>query len=559
MLPSRGKLPDIGGHRQMRESVSLPPENSPEDPFMQGHSKLYHRRREIEAELRRDFNLPEEGVASPDRRRDIALKFGRPPPVPKLRRDQFLPQIPPRPQQAQSEPPSRHRWGNIEEPAVISPQRPRAEKEDQWWRQEQQNLHQPSASSAASAAWPAQEHPPPAPTGSPLPRAERIVKDRPNSWRQKQAQMSAEAQAAAQLGPAASGAHSPALPSAAPSPDVHKVQQKARDLEDLAREFKQKREARENRIAATADPQVNIAEQQHAEANEHERQRRLAEEKAQQARQREEDEEQRFEKLRERELKKQQREVEDAEHRRREQEEWESDIRKRFKEEEKTRKQQSQQDMVSEADRQAHAKAEVERRQAQRDGDAERRERHARVRDRAREREALRQERQEEARRCLDEEARSFEAEKLRAAEAERFKRPPMGAPPARGRAASRADVAGGAASSGVSRERSFGAAPSAPSVPSPPSVPSLQRRSASTPAAPAASSSLPADEALRQAELAAMQQLRGLELLPTKEEKQRAFKELLRAWHPDKNPQNVELATAVFQRLNSERKKVLT
>jgi len=51
------------------------------------------------------------------------------------------------------------------------------------------------------------------------------------------------------------------------------------------------------------------------------------------------------------------------------------------------------------------------------------------------------------------------------------------------------------------------------------------------------------------------MQQLRILQKLPTKEERQRGFKDLLRAWHPDKNPQNVEVATAVFQRLQAERK----
>jgi DnaJ-class molecular chaperone len=78
-------------------------------------------------------------------------------------------------------------------------------------------------------------------------------------------------------------------------------------------------------------------------------------------------------------------------------------------------------------------------------------------------------------------------------------------------------------------------------------------------PAAAASVTSLPPDEVLRQAETTAMQQLRGLERLATKEERQKAFKDLLRAWHPDKNPQNVEVATAVFQRLNAERKKVLS
>jgi sacsin len=64
--------------------------------------------------------------------------------------------------------------------------------------------------------------------------------------------------------------------------------------------------------------------------------------------------------------------------------------------------------------------------------------------------------------------------------------------------------------------------------------------------------------ENLQQAERSAMQQLRALQQLPSKAERQRAFKDLLRVWHPDKNPQNVEVATAVFQRLQSERSKLL-
>lgn len=57
---------------------------------------------------------------------------------------------------------------------------------------------------------------------------------------------------------------------------------------------------------------------------------------------------------------------------------------------------------------------------------------------------------------------------------------------------------------------------------------------------------------------MAAMQQLRNVQRLPTKEERQKAFKDLLRVWHPDKNPESVEVATAVFQRLQAERRKVL-
>lgn len=68
----------------------------------------------------------------------------------------------------------------------------------------------------------------------------------------------------------------------------------------------------------------------------------------------------------------------------------------------------------------------------------------------------------------------------------------------------------------------------------------------------------VPKEEILQQAEAAALQQLAALRNLPTKKEQNKAFKELLRAWHPDKNPQNLEVATAVFQRLQAERFRAL-
>jgi len=68
----------------------------------------------------------------------------------------------------------------------------------------------------------------------------------------------------------------------------------------------------------------------------------------------------------------------------------------------------------------------------------------------------------------------------------------------------------------------------------------------------------VPKEEVLKQAEAAAMHQLAALHHLPSKKERQKAFKELLRAWHPDKNPQNLEVATAVFQRLQEERSRAL-
>eukprot|EP00929_Paragymnodinium_shiwhaense_P060543 TRINITY_DN30224_c0_g1_i1.p1 TRINITY_DN30224_c0_g1~~TRINITY_DN30224_c0_g1_i1.p1 ORF type:complete len:580 (+),score=180.34 TRINITY_DN30224_c0_g1_i1:155-1894(+) len=61
-------------------------------------------------------------------------------------------------------------------------------------------------------------------------------------------------------------------------------------------------------------------------------------------------------------------------------------------------------------------------------------------------------------------------------------------------------------------------------------------------------------NELMKQAETNAMKELDALRDLPTKKERQRGYKELLREWHPDKNPLSAEVATAVFQRLQSER-----
>jgi len=54
------------------------------------------------------------------------------------------------------------------------------------------------------------------------------------------------------------------------------------------------------------------------------------------------------------------------------------------------------------------------------------------------------------------------------------------------------------------------------------------------------------------------MQEVKALERLSSRAEKQRVFKDLLRQWHPDKNPERVEVATAVFQLLQNEKRRVL-
>jgi len=54
------------------------------------------------------------------------------------------------------------------------------------------------------------------------------------------------------------------------------------------------------------------------------------------------------------------------------------------------------------------------------------------------------------------------------------------------------------------------------------------------------------------------MRQMLDLKKHQGHEARQKGFKELLRAWHPDKNPSSAEIATAVFQMLQAERGRIL-
>jgi len=483
----RSRLPDIR-NRFNRDTYSAPPEYPTEDPIFQGHSKLYQRRKEIETQLRQEFNLPEEaenvllkdGVSPGARFHRGPAMFGRPPPVPKPRRAmQHLPPIP----RLVSETP-RRRWGIFEEAAgewgagraAEASSSPRGEK---WWRLEQEELSRrrcrspgPKMSDAAgpTSATAARTPPPPPPPPVHLPcwagaPAEQEARERPQSWRQ--------------------GREGEALPVAPP------VLEKAKELEELARERRQRREEERRRAAAAAQRDASRAEAQKNEEEDRHSRRRAAEQHAQELRAREQ---QRFEEMQRKEARHLRRETEEMQRRRKEQEDWEKDIRRRFEEEEKQRRVLQQMEAEAEMKRMQSEKAKF-------DKDRELRE------------ERLREEgdRAEEAR-----EARRAEAARQRRRMEESFAGPPRG---------------------------------------------TASRRAASLPASGARPDGKPSLEvagSLKHAEAAAMQQLKQLQQLPRGEERQKAFKDLLRAWHPDKNPQSVEVATAVFQRLQAERKRVL-
>jgi len=531
----------------------------------QKHSRWYQRRKQIEAELRREFNLPEEDLL-----RDAAhvaaelrspLNFGRPPPAPKPRRNQSrLPPIP----RLTSEPP-RRRWGLMEDSEEDPRGRPRSPPEDRWWRQEQEELRRRSRQQTpeevqlpAMPVGPAPAPPPP-PVHLPSTHGRR---ERPYSWRRNS--RVTESVDSAGDGPAAAAAESDdghgdadnrsraSVRSSSLSPSSRPQHvEKAKELEEIAQQHRLWHEEQRRRAAEAAEREAAEAERRRADEQEKERRRRAADNKMQELKRAEE---RRLEELKREETERHRRESQEAERRRKEQEDWEREIRQKFKQEEEQRRQRYQQEMENESERNAKVKAQIfqereqqraRRQEEEEDLRRERLEREARKKDAEAEVERLRQKAAAEAKADAAREAAEAEAERLRRRRQERHSPPG----PKRGRPASFRSAGSAEAHffpnfhghRAGSSEAGHGA----------------QRRAASVPVAPTTSS--PADEALKQAEAAAMQQLKALQRLATKEEKQRAFKDLLRAWHPDKNPQSVEVATAVFQRLQAERKRVLS
>jgi len=51
------------------------------------------------------------------------------------------------------------------------------------------------------------------------------------------------------------------------------------------------------------------------------------------------------------------------------------------------------------------------------------------------------------------------------------------------------------------------------------------------------------------------LNKLVDLKKVESKEQRNKEFRALLRAWHPDKNPEKVEVATIVFQFLQKGKK----
>jgi len=235
-----------------------------------------------------------------------------------------------------------------------------------------------------------------------------------------------------------------------------------------------------------------------------------------------------------------QRKAENVQHRHQEEEEWESDIRKRFKEERGHIDAHRRQNVEAEAELRARSKsfeAEAETRRAE--AEAQRAEVEAR---RAEAAAAEAQSQAERVRRRMEQQARYWNTEPT----AEQCEpESPKGEEQHARHRRRHAKRQGNAADEPRMSPR--GAA-----------YMHRELNKSSTLTGSRKVTVVPQEEVLKQAEGAAMQQLAALRHLQTKKERQKGFKELLRAWHPDKNPQNLEVATAVFQRLQAERFRAL-
>ncbi|CAJ1328728.1 unnamed protein product [Effrenium voratum] len=507
----------------VRKVQSAPPTGSQEetDPMMAGrHSKLYQRRKEVEAELRNQFNLPEEAVAvlSKLRSRRSENPYGCPPPVPKPRISKS--KLPPIPKPFEQQ---HARWGLDESP---EPRKAEAKDEPPWWKLEQENLarrnheresHLAGSEEPRSAAQDA--------AGYVQGHLDRSLHKRPQSWRMRRPE---------QNGPADRWQSQASHEAEGEGFKEEPWQAKAKELEEIAMAHRRRHEELKRRRAqaeAEYDAEAREAEDRHQFGNVASRGKH-SQEYLRELRHREE---QRFEEMRQEEMRKLQRDRDEARKRRQEQEEWEKEIRRQFAEEaEHLRAAQSKQQEVEEEQQrqwQEGARRQEAEREERRRREAERHERH-RARQAARRAAQAKADQSPEPPRTGQEqvpprpECRNRHDADPRRASSQPPTSPhapprPVPPPPAPGRHESRSHLR--ARSEQVFRES----------------------RKFSTGELQAAKSS-------------AMRQLQSLKQNPSREARQKGFKDLLRMWHPDKNPESSEIATAVFQMIQAERSRVL-
>lgn len=488
-----------------RQVQSAPPERQPfdeEDPLMGKHSKLYQRRKEIESELRRQFNLPEEAVEVLSQLRSRrSSSYGCPPPVPKPRSGKSkLPPIP-KPVEATRGP----------DEADARAQEAERRSEPPWWKLEQENLARRNQEREAREAFLKSPEPPAEVPSVQVHMLDRSIHLRPQSWRT--GRPPAERKVTAEF-------HAPRPPPEGSQPE-EPWRAKARELEALASAHHLKHEELKKARAQELDP---MAPEEAMPA-----QVRYSQEYLKELRQREE---QRFEEMKREELRKLQKEREEAQKRREEQEEWEQAMRQQFAQEAARLRAAQKRQQEAEDEQQKYWQQEVERQQAEREArrrrDAEREERH-------RARQAARAAAQQARHQQMPEPPRVFRAEAPAHNAEHRSSSQPSFSP-----SAPRPAPRGPPRSPGRAEASSFSS--------------SRKRvRSEQVFREP----KVTAGE-LQAAKSAAMRQLLCLKQNPSREARQKGFKELLRVWHPDKNPESCEVATAVFQMIQAERSRIL-
>ncbi|CAE7943771.1 unnamed protein product [Symbiodinium necroappetens] len=166
-------------HRQVHREPSRDPPEDLGDALLGRHSKLYQRRKEVEAELKQEFSLPEEATAVlHELRSRRSTPLGYPPPVPKPRVGKSkLPPIPKLPEQHR--PP---RWGVGDASENIATAQDQADAQTPWWKLEQEILARRSSDRQLTAEHVDQRDQADE-AGEDFTTFDRTLQKRPQSWR----------------------------------------------------------------------------------------------------------------------------------------------------------------------------------------------------------------------------------------------------------------------------------------------------------------------------------------------------------------------------------------
>jgi len=514
--PHVTELPFGGG--QVRRKSPVVQEDVHQEPLLGKHSKWYQRRKEMEAELRHEFSLPEEASAVlRELRARRSSQVGCPPPVPKPRVGKSkLPPIPKPLEQQHRQP----RWGVVDNPPIVVAAGQEEGVQIPWWKLEQESLARHNSERSAGMKEQRQhpeEMPPPhvkQPSEDGL-VMDRTVQQRPQSWRMgrpaghKQSFVASPTEGRQEQ----TADRPPDVGGGARGTNDQPWRAKAQELEAIAAEHRRRHEEKHRQAEKHGIPSGYPPIKQ----DEVFQKERPAHDALLELRRREE---KRFEEMKQEENRRLEQERQEAKRRRQEQEEWEQAMRRKFAEEA---------EQLKAARRQQQNEEELEQRQRQQAAN-----RHQAERETKRKQQAERN-----ARWAAEEKARISTPPP-----------PATQATPRRG-PAERPQPA-----------PSCDPPPPRQARPSAPSPPGRGHRNnsfkASSRCGQVSDFRASGNVELQAAKAAAMRQLLVLRQNPSREARQKGFKELLRMWHPDKNPGSPEVATAVFQMIQSERGRVL-